>query len=163
MGCSNPREKIENKINFIKLKKFTIQMERVKALKLLSEMEGCNIDVDSLEEYLASKNVKQFKNMNMKYNEKDNGLPKENQTNSLILNPIKDHGLNENQNKYNNVLSNYNDNHNYIANQNINKKVNLYLYNDKERVKKMEKNKVISQNINNENININNNNINNIK
>jgi len=155
------REKIENKINFIKLKKFTIQMERVKALKLLSEMEGCNIDVDSLEEYLASKNVKQFKNMNMKYNEKDNRLPKENQNNSLILNPIKDHGLNEN--KYNNVLSNYNDNHNYIANQNINKKVNLYLNNDKERVKKMKKNKNISQNINNENININNNNINNIK
>ena len=118
MGCSNSKEKLEDQINLIKLQRYTIQMEREKALKLLSEMEGRNIDDDNLADYLASKNVKQFKNMNMKYNEENNEVQKEqkkdkdNKTQSLILNSIEERGLNDNQNRNNNVLPNNNDKHN---------------------------------------------------
>ena len=129
MGCSNPKEKLEDQINLIKLKKFTIQMEREKALKLLSEMDGHNLDADYLAEYLASKNVKQFKNMNMKYNEENNEIHKEqkkdkdNKAQSLIPNSKDEHGLNDNQN-INNI------------NQNTNKPLNLYLNKNKENTKK---------------------------
>ena len=118
MGCSNSKEKLEDQINLIKLQRYTIQMEREKALKLLSEMEGRNIDDDNQADYLASKNVKQFKNMNMKYNEENNKVQKEqkidkdNKTQSLMLNSIEEHGLNDNQNRNNNALPDNNDKHN---------------------------------------------------
>ena len=120
MGCSNSKEKLEDQINLIKLQRYTIQMEREKALKLLSEMEGRNIDDDNLADYLASKNVKQFKNMNMKYNEENledqkeqkKDKDKNNKTQSLIQNSIEEHGLNDNQNRNNNVLPDNNDKHN---------------------------------------------------
>ena len=142
MGCSNPKEKLEDQINLIKLKRFTIQMEREKALKLLSEMDGRNLDADYLAEYLASKNVKQFKNMDMKYNEENNEIHKEqkkdkdNKAQSLIPNSKDEHGLNDNQNINNNILSNNNDKHNYNVNQNTNKPLNVYLNNNKENDKK---------------------------
>ena len=116
MGCSNSKEKLEDQINLIKLQRYTIQMEREKTLKLLSEMEGRNIDGDNLADYLASKNVKQFKNMNMKYNEENNEVQKEQKkdkkTQSLMLNSIEEHGLNNNQNRNNNALPDNNDKHN---------------------------------------------------
>ena len=118
MGCSNSKEKIEDQINLIILKKYTIQLEREKSLKLLLEMEDRNNNAENLEEYLASKNVKQFQNLEMKYNEKNNEIPKEKEINkdnknkSLIPNSIKKDELNDNnQNRYINILPNDNNKH----------------------------------------------------
>ena len=105
-------------------------------------MDGRNLDADYLAEYLASKNVKQFKNMDMKYNEENNEIHKEqkkdkdNKAQSLIPNSKDEHGLNDNQNINNNILSNNNDKHNYYVNQNTNKPLNVYLNNNKENDKK---------------------------
>jgi hypothetical protein len=56
----------------------------------------------------------------MKYNEENNEVQKEqkkdkdkdNKTQSLILNSIEEHGLNDNQNRNNNALPDNNDKHN---------------------------------------------------
>ena len=49
MGCSGAKEKLEDKMMLIKLKRMEIQMEKEKELKKLSEMEGRPIT--SLDQY----------------------------------------------------------------------------------------------------------------
>ena len=77
MGCSNPKENLVDQIMVLKLKRIVIQMEREKNLKILSEIEGRNIDDNNLPEYLASRNVKQSQNININYDEENNEVPNE--------------------------------------------------------------------------------------
>ena len=104
MGCSSPKENLEDQIMILKLKRVAIQMEREKNLKILSEIEGRNIDDNNLPEYLSSRNVKQSKNINMKYHEEKNEVSNEvkiennnitNISQALIQGPKKEQELEE--------------------------------------------------------------------
>jgi hypothetical protein len=109
-------------------------MEREKNLKLLSGIEGRDINDDNLPEYLAARNGKLSKNINMKYEEEKNEVPNEikiennnitNVTQTLIQGSIKGHELEENKNEYNNLLPNDNIKSNNIDNQNESQPINI--------------------------------------
>ena len=55
MGCSSAREKIEDQIMQIKLKRIEIQMERENRVKQLSEMEGRRIYYQKIPDYIDPK------------------------------------------------------------------------------------------------------------
>ena len=55
MGCGSPKKEVENQMMIIKLEKVNIQMERIKNLKLLEEMDGCKIKVNSMPDYIDPK------------------------------------------------------------------------------------------------------------
>ena len=168
MGCSNPKEKLEDQIMILKLKRVAIQMEREKNLKKLSEIEGRNIDEDNLPEYLSSRNVKQSKNINMKYVEEKNEVTNEikiennnitNISQALIQGSTQEHGLEEKQNEYNNLLPNDNIEPNNIINQNENQPLTIKSKIIKKIIIKKKKRKISSQTVNNAHKNINNNDI----
>ena len=159
MGCISPRENLEDQIMIIKIKKVAIQMERENYLKILSEIEGRKINEDNFPEYLVSRNVKQSKNINMRYDEENNEAPNEikiennNKTNvPQILNQgsTKENELDENQNEYKikrNKINNQNESQPLTVNSKIIKKIMI--------TKK--KRKVSSRKVNNNNKNENNN------
>ena len=167
MGCSSPKENLEDQIMMLKLKRVAIQMEREKSLKILSEIEGRNIDDDNLPEYLASRNVKQSKNIIMKNDEEKNELPNEikiennnisNISQALIQGLKKEQELEENKNEYNNLLPNDSIKADNIVNRN--KRQALSSKNIKKKIIKKKKRKISSQSVNNFHENINNNDIN---
>ena len=171
MGCSNPKENLQDQIMILKLKRVAIQMEREKSLKILSDIEGRNIDDDNLPEYLASRNVKHSQNLNMKYDEENNEVPNEikiennnitNVTQALIQGSIKENELEENQNEYNNLSPNDNIKTNNIVNQDISQPLNINSKIVKKKIIKKKKRKISSQTVNNDNVNINKYDINNI-
>ena len=94
MGCSNPIENLKDQVMHIKLMRIAIQMEREKNLKILSKIEGRNIDNDNLPEYLASRNVRLFHDIEMKYGNnlspnddiKTNNIFNQNGSRPLIIN-----------------------------------------------------------------------------
>ena len=159
MGCISPRENLEDQIMIIKIKKVAIQMERENYLKILSEIEGRKINEDNFPEYLVSRNVKQSKNINMRYDEENNEAPNEikiennNKTNvPQILNQgsTKENELDENQNEYKikrNKINNQNESQPLTVNSKIIKKI----------MKTKKKRKVSSRKVNNNNKNVNNN------
>ena len=169
MGCSSPRENLEDQIMILKLKRVAIQMEREKNLKLLSGIEGRDINDDNLPEYLAARNGKLSKNINMKYEEEKNEVPNEikiensnitNVTQALIQGSIKEHELEENKNEYNNLLPNDNIKPNNIDNQNESQPINIKKKIIKKIIIRKKKRAISSQTVNNDNKNINNNDIN---
>ncbi len=58
MGCSGEREKIEDKMMLMKLERMEIQMEKEKALKQLSDMEGKQIPFGHIPDYIDPKFAK---------------------------------------------------------------------------------------------------------
>ena len=52
MGCSGPREKLEDQMMVMKLERMEIQMEREKQLKKLSEMDGRKIQKNNIPDYI---------------------------------------------------------------------------------------------------------------
>ena len=167
MGCSNPKENLVDQIMVLKLKRIVIQMEREKNLKILSEIEGRNIDDNNLPEYLASRNVKQSQNININYDEENNEVPNEikNENNNVVnvsqeinQGSIKDCELEENKNEYNLSL-NDNNKANNIVNQNIDQPLTINSQISKKRIIRKKKRKISSQTVNN-NENINNHDIN---
>ena len=60
MGCSSPKEDLEDEIMVITLKRVKIQKEREKQLKVLSDLEGYPINAENLAEYLAAPNKAKF-------------------------------------------------------------------------------------------------------
>ena len=171
MGCSNPKENLEDQIMIIKLKSVAIQMEREKNLKILSEIEGRKIDDDNLPEYLASRNVRQSHNIDIKYDEENNEIHNElkiennnitNVTQALAQGAIKEYGLEENQNGHNNLSPNDNINHNNIFNQNESQPLTIKSKIIKKKIIKKKKRKISSQTVNNNNEDLNSNDINNL-
>ena len=59
MGCSNSREKIEDQMMQIKLKRMEIQMERQNRIKELSEMEGRKICYKDIPDYIDPRFAKE--------------------------------------------------------------------------------------------------------
>jgi len=171
MGCSNPKENLEDQIMIIKLKRIAIQMEREKNLKILSEIEGRNIDDDNLPEYLASRNVRQSHDINMKYVEENNEVHNKikiennnisNVTQALAQGSMQECGLEENQNGHNNLSPNDYIKTNNIFNQNGSQPLTINSKIIKKKIIKKKKRKISSQSVNNNNENINNNDINNL-
>jgi len=168
MGCSNPKENLVDQIMVLKLKRIAIQMEREKNLKILSEIEGRNIDDNNLPEYLASRNVKQSQNININYDEENDKVPNEiknennnvtNVSQELNQGSIKDCELEENKNEYNNLSPNDNIKANNIVNQSIGQPLTINSQISKKRIIRKKKKKISSQTVNN-NENINNHDIN---
>ena len=162
MGCSSPKENLEDQIMILKLKRVAFQMEREKNLKILSEIEGRNIDDNNLPEYLSSRNVKQSKNINMKYHEEKNEVSNEvkiennnitNISQALIQGPKKEQELEEKQNRYNNLSPNDNVKPNNIVNQNENQPLTINSKIIKKKIIKKKKRKISSQTNNNDNKN----------
>ena len=52
MGCSAPKEKLEDEMMLMKLKRMEIQMEKEKELKKLSEMEGKPVQRGIVPDYI---------------------------------------------------------------------------------------------------------------
>ena len=52
MGCSGPREKLEDQMMVMKLERMEVQMEREKQLKKLSEMDGRKIQKNNIPDYI---------------------------------------------------------------------------------------------------------------
>ena len=52
MGCSIPKEKIEDEIMKMKMQRIIVQMERVKQLELLKEIDGIKRNVPIIPDYI---------------------------------------------------------------------------------------------------------------
>ena len=55
MGCSGAREKIQDKIMFLKLERIEIRIEKEKELNKLSEIEGHKIKPSQIPDYIDPK------------------------------------------------------------------------------------------------------------
>ena len=80
MGGSSSRQDIENQMSLIKLQRMEIQVEKEKALKKLSEMEGGQIQRSEVPDYIDPAFAKQKnilnENQTMEEENKDNKNPK---------------------------------------------------------------------------------------
>ncbi len=52
MGCSSPREKIENQMMVYKLERLNIQMEKEKEIKKLEEIQGHVVERTKVPDYI---------------------------------------------------------------------------------------------------------------
>ena len=52
MGCGDAKEKIENEMVKMKMERVEIQMERQKQLKLLKDIDGTEINVKKIPDYI---------------------------------------------------------------------------------------------------------------
>ena len=52
MGCSNPREKIENEMVKMKMERIIIQQERQHQLKLLKDIDGKELNIQKIPDYI---------------------------------------------------------------------------------------------------------------
>ena len=59
MGCSGPREKLEDKMMLMKLERMEIQMEKEKELNKLSQIEGHKIKPGYVPDYIDPKFAKE--------------------------------------------------------------------------------------------------------
>ena len=59
MGCSGPREKLEDKMMLMKLERMEIQMEKEKELSKLSQIEGHKIKPCHVPDYIDPKFAKE--------------------------------------------------------------------------------------------------------
>lgn len=59
MGCSGPREKLEDKMMLMKLERMEIQMEKEKELNKLSQIEGHKIKPVHVPDYIDPKFAKE--------------------------------------------------------------------------------------------------------
>ena len=52
MGCGNMKEKLENEMVKMKMERVEVQMERKKQLNLLKEIDGCEIKLAQIPDYI---------------------------------------------------------------------------------------------------------------
>ena len=52
MGCGDPKVKIESQMVKMKMERVEIQMERQNQLKLLKDIDGCEIKVNKIPDYI---------------------------------------------------------------------------------------------------------------
>ena len=55
MGCGNPKEKVEDEMMKMKMKRIELQMERYNQLQLLKEIDGSEIKPPVIPDYLDPK------------------------------------------------------------------------------------------------------------
>ena len=65
MGCGSPKKEVENQMMIMQLERVNIQMERVKNLKLLEEMDGCKRKVNSIPDYIDPKFAEEKKKLKL--------------------------------------------------------------------------------------------------
>ena len=156
MGCGNARENLEDQIMILRLKKMTIQIEKEKNLKLLSDLEGKIINNDNFPEYLASRNGKQINKLNFEQNSNidinpppDEGRIGQNVNSSPI---IQDNKKEENNDKNSQndekIMSPDNIEINNIVDQSISP-LTLNSPNKKKKKKKKKSKKSMDENISN--------------
>ena len=56
MGCGDAKEKIENEMVKMKMERIEVQMERQKQLKLLKDIDGCEIKAPNIPDYIDLNN-----------------------------------------------------------------------------------------------------------
>ena len=56
MGCGDSKEKIENEMVKMKMERIEVQMERQKQLKLLKDIDGCEIKAPNIPDYIDLNN-----------------------------------------------------------------------------------------------------------
>ena len=66
MGCVNVKKDIENEMMIMQLERVNIQMERVKNIKLLEDMQGCKIKVNAIPDYIDPKFAESKNKLNKK-------------------------------------------------------------------------------------------------
>ena len=172
MGCSNPREDLEDQIMLIRLKRMNIQMEKEKQCKKLSEIEGKNINLDNLSCYLEAvhkgMNIKEIKleevcdnkansdnnNINKNPREVSNPLlsPKIEQDSEMRQTKQSPPYANDEQNEINTKFEETNNitpikmnigvNNNIVNNNEDGQEFNLDLTNRKQKKKKKKKKKI---------------------
>ena len=71
MGCEDSKEKIESEMIKMKLERAEIQMERKNQLKLLKDIDGCDIDLVEIPDYLAKDKYAGLETKRSKKNEEE--------------------------------------------------------------------------------------------
>ena len=186
MGCSNPREDLEDQIMLIRLKRMNIQMEKEKQCKKLSEIEGKNINLDNLSCYLDAvhkgMNIKEI-NLEELYDNKANSdnhdinknprevsnpllSPKNEQDSEMGQTKPSPPDVNDEQNEINNKIEETNNisplklnievNKNIVDNNEDVQEFNLDLTKRKQKKKKKKKKKIKIISLSNNNNDINN-------
>ena len=186
MGCSNPREDLEDQIMLIRLKRMNIQMEKEKQCKKLSEIEGKNINLDNLSCYLDAvhkgMNIKEI-NLEELYDNKANSdnhdinknpgevsnpllSPKNEQDSEMGQTKPAPPDVNDEQNEINNKIEETNNispikmnielNNNIVNNNEDVQEFNLDLTKRKQKKKKKKKKKIKIISLSNNNNDINN-------
>lgn len=89
MGCTNARENIEDKMMLLKLKRIRIRMERDRLLKRLKKIDGHEIEIKEVPDYLAHPEITTSR---IQKNEPNNNINNENSQKLLNL----DEGKNKN-------------------------------------------------------------------
>ena len=64
MGCGSPKKDVENQMMIMQLERVNIQMERVKNLKLLEDMDGCKRTVNPIPDYIDPNFAEKKNNVN---------------------------------------------------------------------------------------------------
>ena len=66
MGCGNSKEKVEDEMMKMKMKRIELQMERYNQLQLLKEIDGSEIKPPVIPDYLDPKYINNNNNNNIK-------------------------------------------------------------------------------------------------
>ena len=94
MGSSSPKKDIENQMSLLKLERMEIQVEKEKALKKLSDIEGTSIKGAKIPDYIdpifAKKNNIYTNNDDIKKNKKNSKDKKHNDKNKKSNKDKKD-------------------------------------------------------------------------
>ena len=103
MGCSNPKEKLEEEMLKVKMERCALQMERYKQLKLLKEIDGCEIEPPKIPDYLepSSNNDNKDKEENQDKSNKDNNIKIKRRNKSKISKTLMTKNNNHNNKIFN--------------------------------------------------------------
>ena len=92
MGCSNTKEKLENRMMELKIKKLEIQKKKYDEIQKLSEIVGHKIKYNHIPDYIDPKFAKEHKiffdisNMDKKTELKETNIKRRNSKNTTKIN-----------------------------------------------------------------------------
>ena len=92
MGCGDPREKIENEMLKMKMERTVIRMERKNQLKLLKDIDGIDLKIPKIPDYISESSNTNQDTKRKKRNETESGkkqIKKLKLRKSKSLNPKK--------------------------------------------------------------------------
>ena len=176
MGCDTVKEKLEDKIMNYRLKRMAIQIEKEKQLKILSELEGQNIERPEVPDYIDpdfgkfipnnqdDKSDEQKNDKEENINEDKNDKIVENKNDNIVDNKkdnIADIKTITNNNLFNNQINVANDENKELLSPDESKVKKKKKKRKKKKKKKKISNDVIDPNQKTQNSSIENNNQNN--